>query len=145
MNIDINSWTNLVFCVVFLVAPIYDWVPLPISQSNPRPLRQKHLPNQLSHRGVVIELNLKLGATHISLARFLVAPIYDWVPLFQKNNVELNPRCLHKLALQCHLCYSEPSIWFIILLNRCSKLASKCEKITQKWPERAKGCTPTIF
>merc|ERR1712015_237508 len=49
--------------------------------SNPRPLREKHLPNQLSHRGVVIELNLKLGATHISLARFLVAPIYDWVPL----------------------------------------------------------------
>ena len=40
-------------------------------ESNPRPLRDKHLPNQLCHRGVVIELNLKLGATHISLARFL--------------------------------------------------------------------------
>merc|ERR1712030_207425 len=59
---------------------------------------------------------------------------------FLKNNGELNPRCLHELALQYHLCYSGPSICFIILLKRCSKLASKCEKITQKWPKRAKGC-----
>merc|ERR1712105_584987 len=35
-----------------------------------------------SHRGVVIELNSILGATHISLARFLVAPNIVWEPLY---------------------------------------------------------------
>ena len=117
------------------------------------------MPYRLSHRGVVIELNLKLGATHISLARFLVAPNYVWVPLymsqspcvcanshilskrkFQKNHGELNPRCLHELPLHYHLSHTGLSIRVIILPKRCSKLASKREKITQKWPKRAKGC-----
>merc|ERR1712074_410000 len=40
------------------------------------------LPNQLSHRGVVMELNSILGATRISLARFLVAPNIVWEPLY---------------------------------------------------------------
>ena len=85
---------------------------------------------------------------------FLVAPIYDWVPLyisqslcvflsvpsllskrkFQKKYGELNPRCLHELARPYHLSYSGLSIWIIILPNKCSKMALKSKKITQKLP-----------
>ena len=59
---------------------------------------------------------------------------------FQKNHGELNPRCLHELPLHYHLSHTGLSIRVIILPKRCSKLASKREKITQKWPKRAKGC-----
>ena len=59
---------------------------------------------------------------------------------FQKNHGELNPRCLHELPIHYHLSHSVLSIWVIILPKRCSKVASKCEKITQKWQKRAKGC-----
>ena len=48
-------------------------------ESNLGPLPEKPQPYQLSHRGLVIELNLKYGSTHISLARFLVDPNSVWV------------------------------------------------------------------
>merc|ERR1712074_371283 len=83
-----------------------------------RPLHEKHLPNQLSHRGLVIELNSILGATHISLAIFLVAPKHSLgatlhitisvcisvrsVTLCKilKNMWELNSKCLNKIVAQ---------------------------------------------
>ena len=45
-----------------------------VRESNPGPLRLKLLPYQLSHRGVVNKIKFIHGATHISFAKFLVAP-----------------------------------------------------------------------
>ena len=41
-------------------------------ESNLGPLHEKPRPYQLSRRGLLIELNLKYGSTHITLARFFV-------------------------------------------------------------------------
>merc|ERR1712055_679824 len=43
-------------------------------ESNPGPLHLKLLLYQLSHRGLVNKINFIHGATHISFAKFLVAP-----------------------------------------------------------------------
>ena len=94
-------------------------------ESNLGPLHEKPRPYQLSHRGLLIELNLKYGSTHISLARFLVDPNSVWVhsPFqdvcllvfcvrhllakrkFQKKYVdrESNPGPLRENPLHCHL------------------------------------------
>ena len=49
--------------------------------SNPGFLREKLLPYHLSHDGVVNKVKLIHGATHISFAKFLVAPNSVWKPL----------------------------------------------------------------
>merc|ERR1712030_310629 len=46
------------------------------------PLRLKLLPYQLSHRGIVNKIKFINGATHISFAKFLVAPNIVWEPLY---------------------------------------------------------------
>ena len=70
------SWGARKKILIFLQKNLVD------GGSNPGIFCDKPLPYRLSHRGVVIDLNLKLGATLISLARFLVAPNYVWVPLY---------------------------------------------------------------
>merc|ERR1712105_372292 len=88
-------------------------------ESNPGFLCEKLLPYKLSHKGVVYKIKFIQGATHISFAKFLVAPNIVWEPLYisqslcvclsvryvtlckiLKNMWELNSRCLNKIVAQ---------------------------------------------
>merc|ERR1712055_798880 len=87
-------------------------------ESNPGPLHLKLLLYQLSHRGLVNKINFIHGATHISFAKFLVAPKHSlgatlhitisvclsvrYVTLCKilKKMWELNSRCLNKIVAQ---------------------------------------------
>merc|ERR1712055_1015790 len=87
-------------------------------ESNPGPLCLKLLPYQLSHRGIVNKINFIHGATHISFAKFLVAPKHSLGATLHitisvcisvrsvtlcnilKNMWELNSRCLNKIVAQ---------------------------------------------
>merc|ERR1712030_77167 len=86
-----------------------------VRESNPGPLRLKLLPYQLSHTGIVNKIKFIHGATHISFAKFLVAPNIVWEPLYisqslcvfpvtfckiWKNTWELNSRCRNKIVAQ---------------------------------------------
>ncbi len=127
--------------------------------SNPGLFGEKSLPYRLSHRGIVIELNLKLGATHISVARFLVAPNSVWKPLsisrcvcvcvcarhcvqkFGKIHGELNSRCLNQRPIHYQMSHSGLSIWVIILPNKCSKCTWKLlQKFDLSW-DRTRAVT----